>query len=93
MTDSIIVTRHSALIEVLREDFGVEGKVLAQATVEEVAGKHVYGVLPMFLAAQCEKLTTVTLNTPPELRGVELSVDQVRQYMGPLVTYIVRIES
>ncbi len=90
MSEIIVITRHPALVEVLKElaPEVANAKVLAQATAADVAGKHVYGVLPLHLAALAEKVTTVTLIVPPELRGVELSVEQVRQFMSKdLATY------
>ena len=90
MSEIIVITRHPALVEVLKElaPEVASAKVLAQATAADVAGKHVYGVLPLHLAALADKVTAVTIITPPELRGVELSVEQVRQYMSKdLATY------
>ena len=86
----IIVTRHPALVAVLA-GLGVTGKVIAHATEDDVRGQHVYGVLPYRLAALCLSLTEVTLNLPPELRGVELTTAQIKAHMGELVTYKVTI--
>ena len=87
--EAIIITRHSALVEVLKGLVPelTNAKVIAQATPSEVEGKHVYGVLPLHLAALADRVTTVSLNLPPELRGVELNVEQVRQYMSDLETF------
>lgn len=89
MSNIVIITRHSALVTVLKglvpELAGAE--VIAQASPAQVEGKHVYGVLPLHLAALADKVTTVSLNLPPELRGVELSEEQVRQYMSSLETF------
>jgi hypothetical protein len=87
ITNTVIVTRHAALVEVLAEDYGYVGPVLAHATAADVRGKCVVGVLPLHLAAAAESVTEVTLNLPPELRGKELSVDQVRQHLIGLSTY------
>jgi len=84
---TIIVTRHPALVEVLREDFRIDGPVIAHATADDVRGKRVVGVLPLHLAAAAESVTEVTLNLPPELRGKELTTDQVRQHLVGLSTY------
>jgi hypothetical protein len=86
-TTTVIVTRHAALVEVLAEDYGYVGPVLAHATAADVRGKRVVGVLPLHLAAVAESVTEVTLNLPPELRGKELSVDEVRQHLKGLTTY------
>jgi putative CRISPR-associated protein (TIGR02620 family) len=87
MSSTIIVTRHPALVAVLAEDYGHTGPVLAHATADDVRGKAVIGVLPLHLAAEAESVTEVTLNLPPELRGKELSVDEVRKHLVGLSTY------
>ena len=87
----LVVTRHAALIEYLRE-IGVAGpdtQVLAHAKVEDVAGKWVAGVLPHSLSVHTYLYVEVPLNVPAELRGVELTLDQVRQLAGKPVAYIV----
>ena len=87
--EKVIVTRHSALVEFLSE-LGVEGEVIAHATEELVAGKHVFGVLPMRLAALCGRFTEVTLQLPAELRGKELSLDEVKACNPTLTEWVVR---
>ena len=64
----IIVTRHQGLVEVL-SSMGITGKVVAHATLEDVQGKVVIGVLPMHLAAQTVMFGEVTLQLSPEQRG------------------------
>jgi CRISPR-associated protein Csx16 len=86
----VIVTRHAGLVEVLAQDFGIVGEVVAHATEAQVQGKDVYGVLPLHLAAHAASVTEVTLNLPADKRGVELSADEVRQYMAGLRTFVVR---
>ena len=87
----VVVTRHSGLVWYLIE-IGLisEGaSVLSHATPDDVRGRHVIGVLPLRLAALAALVTEVPLDIPPELRGVELTLEQVRQYAGEPVTYIV----
>ena len=89
---SLVVTRHPALVDFLRED-GVVGndvKVIAHATQDDVRGRVVAGVLPMNLAAYAAAVVEVPLNLPPELRGKELSLEQMREYAGDPVVYTVR---
>lgn len=91
----LVVTRHPGLVEYLRE-LGLateEVIVISHATPENVAGKRVCGVLPHNLSCLCESFTEVPLTLPPELRGVELTLEQVRQYAGKPVTYTVRVIS
>lgn len=89
----LVVTRHHGLVEYLRElgmvETGVE--IIAHATPEAVTGKNVCGVLPHNLSCLCESFTEVPLTLPAELRGKELTVEQVRQYAGKPVTYTVRV--
>lgn len=87
--DKIIVTRHKALVNFLVE-IGLAGKdtpVIAHASPDEIKGKHVIGILPLDLAAFAERVTVVPMNLTPEMRGKELSLDQVRQVAGAPRTY------
>ena len=91
--NTVIVTRHQTLVQHLVET-GVapnDAQVVDHATPENVAGAHVIGVLPIHLAALAARYTNVALHTPPELRGVELTLEQVRLYAQPPVSYEVRI--
>lgn len=89
MDSAVVVTRHPALVEYLREQGLVDenAQVVAHATVDDVRGRHVFGVLPLHLAANADCVTEVPLNLPQELRGTELSLEQVRQYAGTVTTY------
>lgn len=87
----LIVTRHPALIEFLAEEFNIVGDVLPHASPADVEGQHVYGVLPLHLAAHAALVTEVKLDLPPEARGRELSLDEVRAYFDGLVTYKVTV--
>lgn len=87
----IIVTRHQALVEHLRE-IGLCAEadiVVSHATPECVRGKDVIGVLPLRLAALAASVTEIPLDIPAELRGQELTLDQIRQYAGEPATYVV----
>jgi hypothetical protein len=85
--ETIIVTRHPALVEFLAEKHGISGRVVAHATEEDVAGKHVIGVLPLRLAALALTITEVPLNVPEGMRGTELTVDDLQKFAGEPVTY------
>lgn len=91
----LIVTRHPGLVEYLREVglADAETTVITHATPDAVRGKRVCGVLPHALSCLCESFTEVPLALPPELRGVELTLEQVRQYAGTPVTYRVISDS
>lgn len=87
----VIVTRHPALVQYLAE-LGYTGKVVAHATADDVRGQHVIGVLPLRLAALAASITEVPMDIPPDLRGVELTLELVRAYAGEPVTYRVTRE-
>lgn len=85
----IIVTRHPALVQYMTEE-GIcpaGTPVVAHATPEVVRGNHVYGVLPLHLAAEAALVTEVPLALTPEDRGVELSIERMREIAGEPVTY------
>lgn len=91
MINDLVVTRHPGLVEVLK-DFGLcdqTTKVIDHATIDDVKGKHVIGVLPLSLARYTRTLTEITLTLPPELRGKELTAEEVRLYMTGINVYTV----
>ena len=53
-------------------------------------GKDVIGILPLNLAAVCTSVTTIPMNLPAELRGVELSLEQVEQHAGTPQKFVVQ---
>lgn len=87
--NTIVVTRHPALVQFLLEQGLIHAgvPVISHASPEQVRGRHVIGVLPLSLASLAESVTEVPLSLPPELRGVELTLEQVREYAGRPVTY------
>ena len=87
----VVVTRHAALITYLLEEgiITAGAKVVSHASFAEIDGKHVVGVLPHSLSCLCASFTEVPLFLPPELRGKELTVSQVREYAGNPATYLV----
>lgn len=89
---TVVVTRHPALVEHLRREgiISADAEVITHATPEQVTGRHVIGVLPLRLAALAASVTEVPLNVPAELRGQELTLEQVRRYAGAPITYTVR---
>lgn len=89
----LVVTRHPGLVEYLREIglAGAETVVVPHATPDMVRGKCVCGVLPHSLSCLCQSFTEVPLNLPQQLRGAELTVEQIRQYAGAPITYRVEV--
>ena len=91
---NVVITRHPALRWYLIEQGMIadDDVVLTHAEAGNVEGKHVIGVLPLRLAAMAQSITEVPLDIPAELRGQELTIEQVRQYAGEPVRYFVRTE-
>ena len=82
----VIVSRHPAQVEYLRS-LGYEGIAIPHATAKDVAGMTVIGNLPMNLACLCKKVGCADMTLPPELRGVELTLEQVQQYSNGVRWY------
>ena len=93
MSNVLVITRHKGLVEYLKEKGFVpdDCEVLGHATPDNVAGKDVWGVLPHSLSCLCSSFTEVPMTIPAELRGKELSLEDMRQYAGEPVTYKVRV--
>ena len=88
---TVIVTRHLAFIAHLQE-IGLapdDAEIITHATPEAVRGAHVIGMLPLHLAAEAAQVTTVPLNVPTELRGQELTIEQVREFAGEPESFVV----
>ena len=87
--EKIVVTRHPALVEYLRETGVIsdDTPVLLHATPDDIRGKHVIGILPLSLAALADKVTEIPLSLTPEMRGRELSLEEVREIAESPVTY------
>jgi putative CRISPR-associated protein (TIGR02620 family) len=85
----VVITQHPSLVEFLREKGLVpEGvRVIAHATEADVAGCHVIGVLPVWLAAKAASFTEVQLKLTAEMRGKELDLPTLRQIAGVIKTY------
>jgi len=78
-TNKIVVTRHKGLVQYLINK-GLITKdvpVISHATVDDVRGKHVIGVLPLWLAVYTDKMTIVKLRIPTNMRGKELTEEEV----------------
>ena len=94
IANALVVTRHASLVEYL----GVIGliddsaTVLSHATADDIRGRDVIGVLPHSLSCLTASFTEVPLRIPAEMRGVELTVDNITEYAESPVTYIVNIK-
>ena len=61
--------------------------VISHATPEAIKGKNVAGVLPHSLSCLCNTFTEIPLHIPQELHGTELTVNDIKKYVGEPVTY------
>lgn len=87
--DVLIVTRHSGLVEWLRQH-GITGRVVEQANAETVRGRRVIGVLPLHLAAEAAEVVVVDMpRLRPEQRGQDLTPAEMDEAGAALTTYVV----
>jgi putative CRISPR-associated protein (TIGR02620 family) len=88
----VIVTRHRGLVTHLVERgiVALSTAVIEHATARDVSGKWVVGVLPLHLAALCDRVTEIPLALTAEMRGRELSATEVAAIAGEPRTYCVR---
>ena len=61
--------------------------MLSHATADDVRDAHVIGVLPLTLAALAWCVTEISLTLTLADRGVELSLDRMREVAGEAITY------
>jgi len=84
----IIVTRHAGLVAWL-ETQEITGEVISHVTSpDQVAGRVVYGALPLHLAAEAEEVVVVDMpRLPAELRGIDLTPEQMEEAGATLAHY------
>ena len=88
-----VITRHKALLAyLLDKDIIKEGeyKLIEHADYKDVECQDVIGVLPLQLASYAKSITEVPLNLTPEMRGKELTFEEVEKIAEKPVQYIVR---
>lgn len=98
MKYDLVITRHRPLVDLLIERgiITTETPVLAHATISDVAGKHVIGVLPHHLSSKCASITEIPMaltqaDREAMTRG-DLSLERTREVAGDPVTYYVTTE-
>lgn len=90
----IVITRHTAFVDHCRNIGLIDDNptVVAHASPDVMVDQDVItSGLPLHLAALCRTVTTVPLNLPAELRGVELTVEQVAAYAEEPQTFSVTL--
>jgi len=89
-----IVTRHDATIQWIQSIIDEDAKVVPHLKDEDIKkmkeGDKVYGILPLHLIIRLlqkgvEYYGIVLPNVPPEKRGQELSLSQIREYGGKIL--------
>lgn len=87
----VIVSRHAGAIAWLKSH-GITGEVISHVTdPAQIAGKRVYGTLPLNLAAQAAEVVTIDMpRLPAEKRGVDLTPAEMDAYGARLTIYVVR---
>ena len=88
-----VITRHKALLAyLLDKDIIKEGeyKLIEHADYKDVECQDVIGVLPLQLASYAKSVTEVPLKLTPEMRGKELTFEEVEMVAEKPVQYIVR---
>ena len=88
-----VITRHKALLAyLLDKDIIKEGeyKLIEHADYKDVEGQDVIGVLPLQLASYAKSVTEVPLKLTSEMRGKELTFEEVEKVAQEPVQYIVR---
>lgn len=88
-----VITRHKALVAYLLDKNIIkegEYKLIEHADYKDVEGQDVIGVLPLQLASYTKSITEVPLKLTPEMRGKELTFEEVEKVAEKPVQYIVR---
>lgn len=83
----VLVTRHQALVQYFANMGITFDKVITHATAEDVMNNDAYGVLPLHLASLANTVTTVDMDLPAEMRGKELSLEDIKKYLVDISTY------
>ena len=88
MNKVLIVTRHPAAEQFIREEEGLPDSVecVATATPDQVRDCIVYGNLPLHLAAEAKMVLAVEFNGPPP-RGQEYTAQDMRDAGASLRSY------
>jgi hypothetical protein len=77
--EKLVVTRHRALYTYLvRHNFvDMDTPCMSHADIPDVRDRHVFGVLPYWLASKCGMYTEIQMRIPLEKRGKELTNEDV----------------
>jgi hypothetical protein len=87
----LIVTRHPAAAEFIREELGSgwqDAEIKPEVTEEDVKNAVVAGNLPLHLAAKAARVLAVEFEGPPP-RGAEFTVEDMRSAGARIMPYVV----
>lgn len=89
--DILIVTRHAGLLEWLADRYGITGEVIDHVDCwEQVCHRIVFGVLPLYLAAQADQIWVVDMpKMRADQRGADLTPDEMDDAGAELNCYSV----
>jgi CRISPR-associated protein Csx16 len=94
---TIFLTRHPGALHWLRDKIGCDSHVEVLEHLDDVLLKchdRIYGIFPMHIAARlCAagvECWMIDVAIPPELRGVEMTSEQLNQLGAQLIRYHVR---
>lgn len=92
---AVVASRHPALVVYLREIGLIDytATIHNHVGIGDIRDQHVVGVLPIHMLSYCASVTFVPIPTPKELRGHELTIEQVRQFARPPRRIVAREES
>ena len=87
--EKIVVTRHSGLVDYMisRGIIDESTPVISHATVDDIRGKHVIGIIPIWLAVYADKMTIIKLRIPESMRNTELTLRQIERFASMPRTY------
>lgn len=85
----LIVTRHRPLATYLR-GLGIKAPIVGHAHPADVRGKHICGVVPMSLAAHAKSVTVVPLHITREMRGQDLTYEDIKAIADTPQRYVVK---
>ncbi len=84
----VLVTRHEGLVKYLQLKGYTWDKHITHASKDDVMNKNILGVLPFSLAQWAESVTECALTLPENLRGLDLTLEQMEPYAGEIITYL-----
>ena len=86
--ETVIVSRHTAAVEFCKRYYPDAPVITGNALAKDVKGKHVIGVLPLYLAATTARVTVIEFDGEPP-RGQEYDLAAMDAAGAKLTSYAV----